>query len=386
LQSFKLKLKMANKTIIYTNKRQKYYAGETANIDFDFDTQIKSDRELEIQKSLLDSLHGTTTLNVPIGGEVYTLTYVGQNKETLMFDGGFKDYVRVENKTAELKYFKTLNIGDEVDLLVSKVNNSNYFIEGTIAGLYESKAHDTIKALKEEDSIIAFIKEMTPAGYNVELQYDTIVLPGFMPNTLAGINKLFDPESIVGKSLSVMIESYSREEGTYIVSRRKYLQTLIPDAIKELKLGHVYTGNVTGTTEFGVFVEFSYKKDGEICLTGMIHKTNIDPDWQDRIKQIQPGYEIQFYVKEIIKDSKIILTQILKETLWDTIKIGQVLSAKVKENKAFGTLVWLDEETIGLIHTSELEKAGKNFNDGQQVKVKVIAVERTNRKIYLAVA
>jgi len=371
---------MANKTIIYTNKRKKYYAGENANIDFDFDTQIKSDRELEIQKTLLDSLHGTTTLNVPIGGEVYTLTYVGQNKESLMFDGGFKDYVRVENKTAELKYFKTLNIGDEVDLLVSKVNNSNYFIEGTIAGLYESKAHDTIKSLKEEESIIAFIKEMTPAGYNVELQYDTIVLPGFMPNTLAGINKLFDPESIVGKSLPVMIESYSREEGTYIVSRRKYLQTLIPDAIKELKLGHVYTGNVTGTTEFGVFVEFNE------CLTGMIHKTNIDPDWQDRIKQIQPGYEIQFYVKEIIKDSKIILTQILKETLWDTIKIGQVLSAKVKENKAFGTLVWLDEETIGLIHTSELEKAGKNFNDGQQAKVKVIAVERTNRKIYLAVA
>ena len=62
---------------------------------------------------------------------------------------------------------------------------------------------------------------------------------------------------------------------------------------------------------------------------------------------------------KVIKDSKIILTQILKETVWDTIKIGQVLNAKVKENKAFGTLVWLDEETIGLIHTSELEKAGK---------------------------
>jgi ribosomal protein S1 len=368
------------RTIIYTDKRKKYFAGATTNIDFDFDNDIKTDRELQIQKALLDSLYDSMIVNVPIQGNVYTLTYVGQNKESLMFEGGFKDYVRVENRPSELKYFKSLNIGDEVDLLVSKVNNSKYFVEGTIAGLYESKAHDTIKALKEEDSINALIKEMTPAGYNVELQYDTIILPGFMPNTLAGINKLSEPESIVGKTLPVMIESYSREEGTYIVSRRKYLQTLIPDAIKQLKLGNVYTGYVTGTTDFGVFVEFNE------CLTGMIHKTNIDPEWQDKIKQIQPGYEIQFYVKEIIKDSKIILTQILKETLWDTIKIGQTLNAKVKENKGFGTLVWLDEETIGLIHSSELEKSGKTFNDGQNVKVKVIAVERMNRKIYLSVA
>jgi ribosomal protein S1 len=371
---------MGNKTIIYTEKRNKFFSGTNADFDFNFDSEVKTDKELQIQKALINSLYDSMVVNVPTQGEVYSLTYVGQNRESLMFEGGFKDYVRVENKPSELKYFKSLNIGDEVDLLVYKVNNSKYLIEGTIAGLYESKAHDTIKALKEEDSIDAVIKEMTPAGYNVELHYDTIILPGFMPNTLAGINKLSDPESIVGKTLPVMIESYSREEGTYIVSRRKYLQSLIPDAIKQLKLGNVYTGYVTGTTDFGVFVEFND------CLTGMIHKTNIDPEWQDKIKQIQPGYEIQFYVKEIIKDSKIILTQILKETLWDTIKIGQILNAKVKENKAFGALVWLDEETIGLIHNSEVEKSGKTFNDGQNVKVKVIAVERMNRKIYLAVA
>jgi ribosomal protein S1 len=370
-----------NKTIIYTEKRQKYFSGKI-DINFDFDNDIKSTEELKNQKSLLDSLYGSVPFNAPMQGEVYNLTYVGQNSESLMFEGGFKDYVRVDNKPSELKYLKSLNVGDNIDLLIYKVNNRDFIIEGSIAQLYETRAHDTIKSLKEEDSIIALIKELTPAGYNVELQYDTIILPGFMPNTLAGINKLFNPESIVGKSLPVMIESYSREEGTYIVSRRKYLQTLIPEAIKELKINTVYNGSVTGTTEFGVFVEFND------CLTGLIHKTNIDPDWQNRLKEIQPGYEIQFYVKEVIKDSKIILTQILKETLWDTIKIGQTMTAKVKENKGFGTLVWLDDchETIGLIHNSELEKANKNFNEGQSVKVRVIAVERMNRKIYLSVA
>jgi hypothetical protein len=45
-----------------------------------------------------------------------------------------------------------------------------------------------------------------------------------MPNTLAGINKLYDPTSI-GETFQVMIESFSEYEGTYIVSRRKYLQS-----------------------------------------------------------------------------------------------------------------------------------------------------------------
>jgi ribosomal protein S1 len=176
-----------------------------------------------------------------------------------------------------------------------------------------------------------------------------------------------------------MIESFSKDEGTYIVSRRKYLQTLIPQAIKELEYGYVYTGKVTGTTTFGVFVEFND------CLTGMIHKTNIDPNWAERIQQITPGFEIEFYVKEIIKD-KIILTQILRESLWDSIKVGQVINGKVRDLKPFGALIILDEETNGLVHTSELEKSSRRLTAGEDVKVKVIAVDRMNRKIFLSVA
>ena len=160
-----------------------------------------------------------------------------------------------------------------------------------------------------------------------------------MPNTLAGINKLYDPNSIVGQTFEVMIESYAEQEGTYIVSRRKYLQSLIPTAIKQLKYGEVYSGHVTGTTPFGVFVEFNE------CLTGMIHKANVNPEWQEKLTSIKPGFNIEFYIKEVIKD-KIILTQILRETLWDNIKNGQTLSGVVRETKQFGTLVSLDDETV----------------------------------------
>jgi ribosomal protein S1 len=76
----------------------------------------------------------------------------------------------------------------------------------------------------------------------------------------------------------------------------------------------------------------------------------------------------------------------LRETLWDTIKNGQVIDGVVKETKQFGVLVSLDEETMGLIHTSEVEKINKKFVSGQDLKVKVLAVDRQNRKIFLTVA
>jgi predicted RNA-binding protein with RPS1 domain len=138
-------------------------------------------------------------------------------------------------------------------------------------------------------------------------------------------------------------------------------------------------GHVTGTTPFGVFVEFNE------CLTGMIHKANVHPDWQERLKEIRPGFEIEFYIKEIVKD-KIILTQILRESLWDTIKNGKIIKGVVKDTKQFGTLVSLDDETVGLIHTSEMEKIGKRFESGQEIKVKVLSVDRSSRKIFLTVA
>ena len=333
--------------------------------------QSQSDKDLF-------ELYNSKSINNPKLGEMVNLVYVGSNKDYFLFDGGYKDYVRVDNKVSESKYLKNTNVSDSVEVAIIEVDEDNFIIKGSISAIYESRIHETLKSISEDDAhVTGLIKEMTPAGYTVEIYYESITLDGFMPNTLAGINKLHEPESIVGSTMELMIESFSREEGTYIVSRRKYLQSLIPQAIKSLQNGVVYSGHVTGTTDFGVFVEFNE------CLTGMIHKTNLNPEYQERMSEIVPGMPVDFYIKEIIKD-KIILTQILRESLWDSIKIGQVLDGRVKDNKQFGALIILDEETIGLVHTSELEKSSRRVTAGENVKVKVISVDRMNRKIFLS--
>ena len=337
------------------------------------------------ERKKMEALYDAYEVKAPKDGQVSNVKYVGISGDTFTFDGGFKDYVRVDNKPGEAKYLKNTNIGDSLDILITEINQKQFFIKGSLSELYESRARKTLTNLEEGVSVTVLVRELTPAGYSVDIQFEGVTLPGFMPNTLAGINKLSSPESIVGQTFEVMIESFSKDEGTYIVSRRKYLQTLIPQAIKELKHGEVYTGKVTGTTPFGVFVEFSPSVGMESCLTGMIHKTNIDPSWADRISQIPAGFEIEFYIKETIKD-KIILTQILRDSLWDSIKVGQTISGKVKDLKPFGALIILDDETNGLVHTSELEKSTRKLTSGENVKVKVIAVDRMSRKIFLSVA
>lgn len=351
---------------------------ELGNPDFDLlyaeDTYKRGQK---LQDKYLDSLYDSIQIETPSAGSVVRSTYLGMMSNQYVFSVvGYKDDVRIENKPGEAKYLNSIEVGEQVDLLITEVVQSTYFIKGSIASLYESRAHENMKSLEEGESVTAYIRALNPAGYDVELTNGGVTLPAFMPNTLAGINKLYDPSSIIGDTFQVMVESFSEHEGTYIVSRRKYLQSLIPDEISNLEFNTLYSGRVTGTTPFGIFVEFNE------CLTGMIHKANVTEEWQNRITEIKPGQEIEFYIKEIIKD-KIILTQVLRETLWDTIKNGQLIEGRVKDVKQFGTLVILDDETVGLIHTSEMEKLGKKFTSGQDIRVKVLSVDRSSRKIFL---
>lgn len=342
--------------------------------------KILSDRpysEIESMMSMYIGQSFKSKVMVPYQGQIVKASVIGKTAEWLLLDGGFKDNIYVELKGAEkdLVISRGLKTNDDIDVLITLVDEDKFEIRGSLSSLAKLQVNQELEnALDNETFFNALIKEWTPAGYFVELTVSGSKTSGFMPNTLAGINKLPDPKSIVGQNLEVMIENQTKEG--FIVSRKKYLQSLIKEKIQSLEQGKIYTGNVTGTTDFGIFVEF------ETCLTGMIHKANVNPELAPNISKIEPGTEIEFYIKEIVKE-KLILTQVLRESLWDNIKIGDKLIGKVKALKNFGALIALDEETNGLIHTSELEKSGQKIHEGQEIRVKIIAAQRAERKIFL---
>lgn len=327
------------------------------------------------QKNLL-AAYATVKFLHPEEDTVSKCVYIGSNTDSYLLDGGFKDYVRVPKRPTEAKYLDKLTTGQETDIYIDFFNETPYLIEGSISSLKESQAHDAL--LNSGSPVEGTVRDLTPAGYLVDINVNGVELAGFLPNTHAGVNKLLDPESILNQTLLFMVESYSYDEGTYVLSRRKYLQTLISDAVKELEFNKVYTGVITGTTNYGVFVEFN-----EI-LTGMIHKTAMGADWQDRLQEIPAGTMIDFYVKEILKNNKIILTQELKETLWDELLVDDIIEGTVKSVRDFGILVSLDEDTIGLIPHTEVNRKKIIVNNGDTINVKVLNINRSDRKILLS--
>ena len=235
---------------------KKNYYGDPRLQDQFFNDLLEQEQIPGISRKELEDLYKNYDVKNPEAGQVANCVFLGVSCSDFVFDGGFKDYIRVEEKPGESKYLVNTKIGDSVDILIMNINETNYQINGSIAALYESKARTSLTNLNNQTAVTVSVKDLTPAGYTVDIFYEGVTLPGFMPNTLAGINKLSSPEAIVGQTFEVMIESFSSEEGTYIVSRRRYLQTLIPQAIKQLMNGVVYEGTVTGTTAFGIFVEF----------------------------------------------------------------------------------------------------------------------------------
>jgi len=124
--------------------------------DFNYD---KVFQEIEVKNSLLSKLYNNFDFSTPIDGEIVHSVYVGQTADHLMFEGSFKDYIRVENRTSEAKYLKNTNVGDKVDVIIVEVNQESFFIKGSLSALYESRAHQTLKSIDEDQSVNIFVRE-----------------------------------------------------------------------------------------------------------------------------------------------------------------------------------------------------------------------------------
>jgi ribosomal protein S1 len=322
-------------------------------------------------------------------GKVVEGIILGQTNSHILVDIGYKDCVFIDLKRDELIALEKLGKtdGDKTEVMITNVSDEPYIIMGSFTQLNRKDAFSEI--LKNVDNITFTSKvlEWSPAGFKLDITYDEHKIPAFMPNTLAGINKLSQEQSqeLVGKEVEVMIESFSDERGTFIASRKKFLQTLIPTALKNLKIRNddgsyaMMTGVVTGTTKSSVFVEFNE------CLTGMIHISNLEHSVASRIDSIKPGDPINFYVKEELK-GKLFLTQVIRTSAWDTVAKDDIFNnVKVKDVKKFGVLVQIDQETVGLISNNEIEKSKKTLKVGDTVNVKVTYIQRMDRKLSLSI-
>jgi small subunit ribosomal protein S1 len=320
-------------------------------------------------------------------GDVMTGKVVEINKKEVIIDINYKDNVFVDAKTLDADIQDGLQVGSEIEVMITEISDDPYFIRGSVNEIRKINVSNKVRdSFNEKTFFYATTTELIPAGYMLDMEVDEMIVKAFMPNTLAWVNKLTNTNSLMGKRIPVMIETLEQDKGIYVVSHKKYMETLIPEQVKKLKKEWMknrtkpYVGFITGTTPFGVFVEF-YE-----FLTGMIYRKNIQTEWQtdEKWAEMKPGMYVNFYISDIIvSKNKIIMTQILRESIFKTLKVGDVLNGKVIDIKSFGALIQLDEETNGLIQSNILSKQKVDLKVGERVDVKVLSIMKDDRKVNL---
>ena len=339
----------------------------------------------ELYDKMEDLRASTPFIPLVSEGEIHTGSVYAVSKEWISVDIGYRELIYVKYEK-ESDFAKALMPGDETSVLITSAKTNSHIVGSISGGVKQRVFIDLRDGVDAGDTAwVGVVKNMIEnGGYIVEIQG----VECFMPGSLAGINKLHDFSSVIGTEMYVVPVSFSAERGTIVVSHRKYLQALIPNEIQNVKDNQdaEYTGSVTGTAKYGVFVEFNQ------CLTGMIHVNDLDETTMLSFKsrEIKPGDEIKFKVKDVISNTKITLTQ--KDNVvvnpWNDIatryQIPSIVEATIKTKKEYGLFVNIEDGVTGLLHISELDENMMSiFNPGDRITVQITRIEPETNKVFL---
>lgn len=342
-----------------------------------------------------DAIYNLYTENTyfPEVDTIISTTYVGKNSSHAIFGTGLKSDILVSLNINELSLINTFEKGQVVDILVKEIldDKKDTIMYGSAFEvkyfIHNSKVLEILELYaKTKQAMTGIPISYTENSYGYEIGYDVAVNIEYgetlihLPHLLADINKLPNPDSIMGQEIQFHI--IKDEQLGFVASRKSYLKTLGKKEINDLVIGDVYTGFVTGTRPYAIFVQIGN-------LTGMVHVSNLGEEGQQMLKdgKVVPGMEIEVYLKDIIHD-KLTLTQIWRESIWSTIKIGNLYEGEITDiktfnEKDFGVLVQLDYETKGMIHSSNLKGDITNYKVGNIMKVKVQNIYKNKRLITL---
>jgi ribosomal protein S1 len=146
------------------------------------------------------------------------------------------------------------------------------------------------------------------------------------------------------------------------------------------------TGKVKKVELFGAFVDVGVGRDGLVHISAMSRQP------VNRVEDVvKEGDDVTVWVRRVDSQAgRIDLTMIEPAGLdWDEIKPNQIYTGKVVKLERFGAFVDIGAERPGLVHISEMatyrvEEVGEIVKMGQEVEVKVLAVDPRKKQIKLS--
>ena len=332
------------------------------------------------------------TLNT---GDKVTGIVTGITNKDVSVDLGTKHagYIPYDEVSADptVKPEDILNIGDEIEVFVVRVNDQEGTVQLSKKKLDGMKIWDEMAAFAEEKATVeGTITEENKGGLVASVKGIRV----FIPASQSGIAKGGDMTGMVGKVVKLKITEVNRARRRVIGSiravnaeERKANQEKIWAEIQE---GAKYHGVVKSLTSYGAFVDIG-------GVDGMVHVSELS--W-NRIKTpadvVKVGDEIDVYVISFdpVKHKISLGYKTAEMNPWNQFMtnyaIGDVVDAKVVKLMTFGAFAEILPGVDGLIHISQIAEKRINkpedvLSEGQDVKVKITDVDAENKRISLSI-
>ena len=284
-----------------------------------------------------------------------------------------------------------LNVGDEIEVFVVRVNDQEGTVQLSKKKLDGMKVWDELAAMAEEKATVdGTITEENKGGLVASIKGIRV----FIPASQSGVAKGGDMSGMVGKPVQLKITEVNRARRRVIGSiravtaeSRKAAQEKIWN---EIEVGAKYHGVVKSLTSYGAFVDIG-------GVDGMVHVSELS--W-NRIKTpaevVKVGDEIDVFVISFdpVKHKISLGYKTPEMNPWNQFmtnyNVGDVVNAKVVKLMTFGAFAEILPGVDGLIHISQIadRRIGKPEDvlaEGQEVQVKITDVDAENKRISLSI-
>lgn len=289
---------------------------------------------------------------------------------------------------------KTLKKEDKISIVLLEVENDDGYRELSLRQAQMTTAWDDIREKKERGEIIStIITNINKGGLIVEING----IQGFLPLSQLSMEHYpkidgGDTTKIVqvlqkfrGQTFNVKILDFSEEEHKLIVSERAILNDQLKKELEKFTVGEVISGTVTDITDFGAFVKISDN------VEGLVHISEID--WkivENPRDYMKIGEEISTKITAMDSGKVSLSLKALRPDPWEKIEekisVGQVLEGEVAKVTAYGLLVKINNEVMGLVPNSELaSKKDSRFKSGDKLTIAIVTIDPKEHKMMLTI-
>jgi small subunit ribosomal protein S1 len=284
-------------------------------------------------------------------------------------------------------------IGKEMEFKIVKLNHARKNIVVSHRILIEKDLQEQRSAilaqLEKGQTREGVVKNITDFGVFIDLGG----VDGLLHITDLDWGRVNHPSEVVklDQKLEVKILDFNENKDRISLGRKQLMPHPWENIEEKFPIGKSVDGKVVSITDYGAFVEL------EKGIEGLIHISEMS--WSQHVKHpsqmLKVGDDATVKILAIDPDDKKISLGIkqLEPDPWDGLEerfpINSIHKGKVRNLTAFGAFVELQEGIDGLVHISDLSwtkkvrHPGEVVKKGDEIKVKILDINRDERRIAL---